>query len=162
MVVVAIIGILSSVAIPNLKKYQAKAKSTEAKLALSSAYATEITFFSEYDSFAHCFPIMGFDLSPNKSTRYYAVGAGADHGANEIARANGADSCRDGNSEDGFSYFSAGRAAGGHTPADASNGSLSSTILQLGAAGYVGSDSASPDIWGMDEKKNLTYQVIGY
>ena len=34
MIVVAIIGILSSVAIPNFKKYQAKSKTSEAKLQL--------------------------------------------------------------------------------------------------------------------------------
>ena len=45
MVVVAIIGLLSAVAIPNFKKYQAKAKVSEAKLQLSAAYTAE-QFFS--------------------------------------------------------------------------------------------------------------------
>jgi type IV pilus assembly protein PilA len=47
MVVVAIIGVLSAVAVPNFKKYQAKSKSSEAKLQLSAAYTALQSFFSE-------------------------------------------------------------------------------------------------------------------
>jgi type IV pilus assembly protein PilA len=41
MVVVAIIGLLSAVAVPNFKKYQAKAKISEAKLQLSALYTAQ-------------------------------------------------------------------------------------------------------------------------
>ena len=41
MIVVAIIGVLSAVAVPNFKKYQAKAKSSEAKVQLAAAYTAE-------------------------------------------------------------------------------------------------------------------------
>ena len=41
MVVVAIIGILSAVAIPNFKKYQAKSKLSEAKVQIAAAYTAE-------------------------------------------------------------------------------------------------------------------------
>ncbi len=46
MVVVAIIGLLSAVAIPNFQKYQARTKTTEGKLQLAAIYAAEASFYS--------------------------------------------------------------------------------------------------------------------
>jgi type IV pilus assembly protein PilA len=74
MVVVAIIGLLSSVAIPNFKKYQAKSKISEAKLQLSSLYTAEAAFFSDYNIYGHCLRYMGFDPQPEMLNRYYGVG----------------------------------------------------------------------------------------
>ena len=74
MVVVAIIGLLSAVAIPNFKKYQAKAKVSEAKLQLSAAYTAQQSFFSDFNMYSHCLPYMGFDPGPEVANRYYAVG----------------------------------------------------------------------------------------
>jgi type IV pilus assembly protein PilA len=74
MVVVAIIGLLSAVAIPNFKKYQAKAKVSEAKLQLSAAYTAESSFFSDFNMYAHCLAYMGFDPGPESANRYYVVG----------------------------------------------------------------------------------------
>ena len=51
MIVVAIIGILAAIAIPNFLRYQAKAKQSEAKANLGAIYITEITFFSENDTY---------------------------------------------------------------------------------------------------------------
>lgn len=48
MVVVAIIGILASVAIPQYNKYQRKAKQTEAKLMLSGIYTSNLSFNAEW------------------------------------------------------------------------------------------------------------------
>lgn len=74
MVVVAIIGLLSAVAVPNFKKYQAKAKISEAKLQLSALYTAEASFFSDYNMYAHCLTYMGFDPGPEVANRYYAIG----------------------------------------------------------------------------------------
>lgn len=74
MVVVAIIGILSAVAIPNFKKYQAKAKVSEAKLQLSGLYMAMTSFFSDFNTYAGCLSYMGFDPSTQASSRYYGVG----------------------------------------------------------------------------------------
>lgn len=74
MVVVAIIGLLSAVAVPNFKKYQAKAKISEAKLQLSALYTAEASFFSDYNMYAHCLTYMGFDPGPEMLNRYYAIG----------------------------------------------------------------------------------------
>ncbi len=73
MVVVAIIGILSAVAIPNFKKYQSKSKTSEAKMQLASIYTYETTALSDYDTYATCLDSLGFDPAP---TGYYMVGFG--------------------------------------------------------------------------------------
>jgi type IV pilus assembly protein PilA len=74
MVVVAIIGLLSAVAIPNFKKYQAKAKISEAKLQLSALYTAQASFFSDYNIYHNCLAYMGFDPNPERANRYYAIG----------------------------------------------------------------------------------------
>lgn len=77
MVVVAIIGLLSAVAIPNFKKYQAKAKVSEAKLQLAAAYTAEQSFFSDFNIYAGCLTYMGFDPGLEALNRYYAIGFSA-------------------------------------------------------------------------------------
>ena len=72
MVVVAIIGILSAVAIPNFKRYQAKTKTSEAKLQLAAIYSALTTMQSDYDSFAHCLTDAGYSFPADAN--YYAVG----------------------------------------------------------------------------------------
>ena len=74
MVVVAIIGLLSAVAIPNFRKYQAKAKMSEAKLQLSSVYTAETAFFSDFNIYHNCLAYMGYNPQREVMNRYYAVG----------------------------------------------------------------------------------------
>ena len=85
MVVVAIIGLLSAVAIPNFKKYQAKAKVSEAKLQLSAAYTAEQSFFSDFNMYSRCLPYMGFDPGLESANRYYNIGFSAGVGVDATA-----------------------------------------------------------------------------
>jgi type IV pilus assembly protein PilA len=71
MVVVAIIGILSAVAVPNFKKYQAKAKQSEAKLQLASLYTSETSALADYNSYLDCLGMIGYEQTVKG---YYAVG----------------------------------------------------------------------------------------
>ncbi len=77
MVVVAIIGLLSAVAIPNFKKYQAKSKISEAKLQLSSLYTAQSAFFSDFNMYGQCLRYMGFDPAKERLNRYYGIGLSA-------------------------------------------------------------------------------------
>ncbi len=98
MVVVAIIGILSAVAIPNFKRYQAKTKTSEVKLQLAAIYSAETTLQSDYDSFGTCLEAAGY-LSPNGAwdagvpatgNNYYSVGFPATNATpNTIVNDNG-------------------------------------------------------------------------
>ncbi|MCX6110732.1 MAG: prepilin-type N-terminal cleavage/methylation domain-containing protein [Proteobacteria bacterium] len=51
MVVVAIIGVLASLAVPKFQVFQAKAKQSEAKNNLSHIYTLEQTYFGDWDTF---------------------------------------------------------------------------------------------------------------
>jgi type IV pilus assembly protein PilA len=75
MVVVAIIGILSAIAVPNFKKYQAKAKQSEAKISLSGIYTAEAGALADYDTYASCIQSLGVEIP---AAGYYISGFNAD------------------------------------------------------------------------------------
>ncbi len=51
MIVVAIIGILAAIAIPNFLRFQAKSKQSEAKTNLGGIFTAETSYFGENNSF---------------------------------------------------------------------------------------------------------------
>lgn len=51
MVVVAIIGILASIAVPNFQRFQAKTRQSEAKSKLTAIYTAEKAFHSEWNNY---------------------------------------------------------------------------------------------------------------
>jgi len=75
MIVVAIIGILAAIAIPNFLRYQAKAKQSEAKTNLGGIYVSEITYKSENDTFTGT--VTDLDWAASGSTRYAYTVPGA-------------------------------------------------------------------------------------
>src|SRR5712692_10848830 len=52
MIVVAIIGILAAIAIPNFMTYQAKARQSEAKVNLGGIFTTATSYFAENNTFS--------------------------------------------------------------------------------------------------------------
>jgi type IV pilus assembly protein PilA len=83
MVVVAIIGVLSAIAVPNFKKYQAKAKQSEAKIQLAAVYTIEVGAMADYDSYASCILDLGYD---RPARGYYVVGFGNHDPGNVVIR----------------------------------------------------------------------------
>ena len=61
MVVVAIIGILAAIAIPNYQKFQRKSQQVEAKTMMSGLYANQITFMNEWNALSAAFDQIGFE-----------------------------------------------------------------------------------------------------
>lgn len=61
MIVVAIIGILAAIAIPNFLAYQARARQAEARTNLGGAYVAESAFFANSGRFDN-FGAIGFQL----------------------------------------------------------------------------------------------------
>ena len=62
MIVVAIIGILAAIAIPNFLNFRMKAKTAEAKSNLGAIRSTEVAYFAENDAF-----IWGIALYPGSA-----------------------------------------------------------------------------------------------
>jgi type IV pilus assembly protein PilA len=76
MIVVAIIGILAAIAIPNFIKFQARSKQSEAKANLKAMFTAEKAFFQEKDRFSTYVGEVGFAPERNNRYAYYMDGAG--------------------------------------------------------------------------------------
>jgi type IV pilus assembly protein PilA len=189
MVVVAIIGVLSAVAIPNFKKYQAKSKTSEAKLQLASIYSAEVSLQTDFDSFGTCLGYAGY-VSPNgafvgdgktaSGNNYYALGFPSDDAVlpgddsdatstgNSIVFANGGEECTNGKDY----AVVAVKSVGGKTAGTGDDGVT--TVLGEGgvskdggefravAAGWISVDSDEVDKWTIDQDKKLQHAAIGY
>ena len=83
MIVVAIVGILAAVAIPNYNKYQAKARQSEAKIALAAVFTAEKSVFAEYSTHHGCMTHIGY--APDSLNRYYSVGTNRAYNGAQIA-----------------------------------------------------------------------------
>ncbi|MBL91020.1 MAG: dolichyl-phosphate-mannose--protein mannosyltransferase [Myxococcales bacterium] len=53
MIVIAIIGILAAIAIPNFVKFQCRSKQSEARSSLKAIYTAEEAYRAEYDTYTH-------------------------------------------------------------------------------------------------------------
>ena len=69
MIVVAIIGILAAIAIPNFLRFQAKSKQSEARELLSSIYTAEVSYFAEQNTYG---PLATVGFTPASSPKYYS------------------------------------------------------------------------------------------
>jgi len=160
MVVVAIIGILSAVAIPNFKKYQAKSKTSEAKLQLAAIYSVETTIQSDFDSYATCLTDGGYVRA---ARGYYVIGFSADQ-----TTANGNVTLAGGSCGNGQHQFSpttilrvnndfavVGDLAGATVPA------TGDTFIAE-AVGIISADNGGNDTWNIDENKSLTHPTVAY
>lgn len=61
MIVVAIIGILSSIAVPQFQRFIFKARQTEAKTGLTSLYTAEKAFYGEWSEYDQRFGAIGYE-----------------------------------------------------------------------------------------------------
>lgn len=68
MVVVAIIGILATIAIPKVNKFVAKSRQSEAQINLSSIYTFNKNFYLEFQGYTNAFSAMGY--APEGNLRY--------------------------------------------------------------------------------------------
>jgi type IV pilus assembly protein PilA len=68
MIVVAILGLLASIAIPNYMRLQARAKQSEAKANLKALFTAEKAWFHEKDAYSTIVLDVGF--APERNNRY--------------------------------------------------------------------------------------------
>ena len=76
MIVVAIIGILAAVAIPQYQNFTKKSKASEAKVILDAITTAEASYFAEQDNMTATLSDMGSPESPAKYYTYSAAGTG--------------------------------------------------------------------------------------
>ena len=185
MVVVGIIGILATIAIPNFRKYQAKSKTTEAKIQLSSVYTTMESMLLEYDAYGSCLSSGGYNPSPDRTNRFYAIGYNAVGSGDGTVAGNGLASCTvspalctSSNCTGTHYFYSAGKVAGGVSttkPLIIAAGSSTSQADQLGhvvtvtastftagASGFIDPSSESKDQWSINFEKKLSHVKVGY
>lgn len=177
MVVVAIIGILAAVAIPNINKYVARSKQGEAKANLSSIYTAEKSFFSEFQIYDTQFAVVGY--SPEGSLRYRLGWAAA---ANcTIAQLNAAGytaAALPGNASADSTAFCAASGtctqiagsgplalagtvgAAGTMCVTGNGGAAPGTVWTAGAIGII-SNIVAGDQWTMNDTKTLTNLADG-
>jgi type IV pilus assembly protein PilA len=74
MIVVAIIGILAAIAIPNFMNYQCKAKQAEAKSSLGSIRVGQEAYFAEYDTYSANLTAIGFAVKGDPNYTYTSTG----------------------------------------------------------------------------------------
>ena len=177
MVVVAIIGILSAVAIPQFQTYQAKSRTSEAKLALAAIYSAEVAFQGETDNFATCLFHMGYKPSNyadntgasrtnGQEQRYYTVGfaqqAGGAANNNIVPALNTI--CNHNYNHYAGTKGGVGTAAGrgmAQIPSVAPAGAA----FTAGAVGYVKNDvqdANNDDMWTINQNKLLSHTQVGY
>ena len=68
MIVVAVIGLLAALAIPNYIRFQAKSKQAEVKGNLKAAFTCERSYFQEHGTYSSCVLKIGF--APERGNRY--------------------------------------------------------------------------------------------
>jgi len=167
MVVVAIIGILAAVAVPNFRKYQGKTKTSEAKLNLAAVYMVENTIFTDYTTYATCLKAGGLTLDGSAS-RYYTVGFStglvgtASYGNMFITANYSFGQCIGGDTE---SFFTAAKLAPGVGALATAAQFIDSTVNNSStfvaeAVGYIA--GAVYDRWTMNQDKQLLEPNIGY
>ena len=141
MIVVAIIGILAAIAIPNFLKYQAKSKQSEAKMNLGSMGTSAESYHAENDSY-----------KPASEAGTNATGTNPlGWGVTGTAR---------------YDYYYDNTEYYGHTQGVGGSNDLATfanqTSFMSGASGDIGKNSPGSDEWTYTNLRVLNNPVVGY
>ncbi len=132
MIVVAIIGILAAVAIPNFLRFQAKSKQAEAKINLSGIFVAQSAYFSVNDTYGD-FTDIGFYATDSAARLYtYRDGVEVQPGKN-----------------------------GAQPYAGATVAAFGATSFTATAAGTI-SNIGVIDSWRINNNRDLVNEVRGY
>lgn len=170
MVVVAIIGILATIAIPKVNKFIAKARQAEAQVNLTSLYTFNKNFYVEFQGYSSSFLALGFQ--PEGKLRYvtgWTIGAGAC--PNNFTLLKGAAACSilsstltDCPVDNSVPRCVTMRGSDNVAPTVAAAGSA---IDNVNFASFTASSGAKlistavDDVWTINQDKNLTNTVDG-
>lgn len=179
MIVVAIIGLLAAVGVPQYQKFQARARQGEAKSSLSALYAAEQSFFGEWNLYSVDLKNIGFGVTGTGLR--YVTGFGA-AGCTAYTTANGAPAevaaatnvRSDGTNVRNATTWGTGSATYFNAVAfptiTAAQGGPVACNSTSGAAAFVGVSAgnpnnaltaAFPDAWTINQNKKITNSVPG-
>lgn len=157
MIVVAIIGILAAIAIPNFLRYQAKSRQSEAKTNLGAIFVAETAYLSEnsrYGSFAE----IGYALAgtTNRYTYRSPVAGGAGPSGGNVYTPTATV----------FDQISCGAPAGCTAATDAAPAVPSNASATAGSIGFTASavasidNDATIDGWTVNDVKGGLTQAV--
>lgn len=174
MIVVAIIGILSAVAVPQFQKFQRKAKQSEAKSSLASIYTVQKAFFAEYSMYYENLIALGY--IPEGSYNYL-IGHFNDSGLSKPSSLGGA-ALYTGPSNLRINWHLCGSSYASVVAGDDSQLGLNCEVpgphvtvaarpvthasvstFTSGAAGIIG--GTADDVWTINQRKELVNTVNG-
>ncbi len=167
MIVVAIIGILAAIAVPNFQRFQAKARQSEARSALSGIYTAEKAFQAEWNQYFEDFRNIGYRPEglfryehgftgggPNSPVNYTGAGTGANAAAVNFSTLAGTwCTAAPTAPTNGCQVIRAPVAPG------APVGALTATTFTAQANGDIDGD-AGLDTWTVDNNKTFTNTVV--
>jgi len=183
MIVVAIIGLLAAVGVPQYQKFQARARTSEAKTALSALYSAQSSFRQEWNCFSSNLRSIGFGVT-GTGLRYFAAVRTATTGTPDAtaytncnagvpsivtageAISDGAAPATGGTVSPGASWHTALQVAGTRTNVIANVATFGTAINAAGdtfravAAGdpknSLTTTTADSDVWTINEVKAMT------
>ena len=173
MVVVAIIGVLAAIAIPNFRAYQARARTSEARISLSNVWTAEVSHQQDNNAFAGCLGDMG--VKTPQGTSYYSFGfdkSGTTDAKLASSTAAGA-ACINQTAEDKNSFFLTTKFVGTGAAFNMDKGAGGSTVttttfkavaigdISATTAG-VANDPAEHDTWTIDQTKAIVHTAVKY
>ena len=158
MIVVAIIGILAAIAIPNFLKYQAKSKQSEAKVNLKAIFTSEQSYFAEKNTYDTLDNVNYIPAGGWEAVKYYAfcddAGGAAVHGA--------------GVAPNTATPPAVGFQAGAGTAANPTNTGPGIGVIAgppvafvVTAWGTITSGNAVDDSWSINDQNNLLNETNG-
>ena len=100
MLTVGIVGLLATLAIPTMMRFQLKAKAAEGRVNIAAIREAEETYFAEWGVYASAVPVLPLTIGPNRAP--WVLTASDAHGFNDI-----------GWSPEGSLYFQYGAKASG-------------------------------------------------
>jgi type IV pilus assembly protein PilA len=149
MIVVAIIGILAAIAIPNFLKFQAKSKTSEARTNLAAIFTGETSYFSEANVFGD---FSGIGWGPTGTPRYHYTLNNSQTGVNNLNV--GFDAA--GLTAPGWTGNFNGQNPTNEDYTPALDTTVGSSHYTAGAIGQVDNDLDS-DAWAINENRNLVW-----
>lgn len=162
LIVVAIIGVLSTIGVPTFRRMIQKSKKSEAKVNLGGLYTSESAFRAEYDAYGNNLVRMGFEIDGAASSLIYTVGFFTTSCGAQAARPSSGTALAAVNAA--FpAYYTSGNSRVGNTTRTICGGTAydsaaDGSTFTAAAAGSIAPASVTPsatniDIWSINENR---------